>query len=206
MKRMSRDFPWRGKASPELVSWHVSRQQRFKRCVCWIERGCQVYPDFAANVVVSVNIKEMHHSNAWCIFGCGQLIAWNFSLPKLCEPPFWVGVFAKSFDLNPSGDFAQLRTGYDQTRYLYNLQQCFSTFLLQRNFPQMFALLMEPYAMIQVSIQQMGGNVASMFYFYASAEPLAATRDTDVHQQENSEGALHKSWYVKKYRANHLAF
>jgi len=33
-----------------------------------------------------------------------------------------------------------------------SLQQCFSTFLLQRNLLQMFALLMEPYAMIQVSI------------------------------------------------------
>ena len=32
------------------------------------------------------------------------------------------------------------------------LQQCFSTFLLQRKLPQMFALLTEPYAMIQVSI------------------------------------------------------
>ena len=28
--------------------------------------------------------------------------------------------------------------------------QCFSTFLLQRNFPQTFALLVEPYAVIQV--------------------------------------------------------
>jgi len=34
----------------------------------------------------------------------------------------------------------------------YCLQQCFSTFLLQENLPQMFALLMEPYAMIQVFI------------------------------------------------------
>jgi len=33
-----------------------------------------------------------------------------------------------------------------------NVHQCFSTFLLQRNLPQMFALLMEPYALIQVSI------------------------------------------------------
>jgi len=30
-------------------------------------------------------------------------------------------------------------------------RQCFSTFFLQRNHPQMFSLLMEPYAMIQVS-------------------------------------------------------
>jgi len=30
--------------------------------------------------------------------------------------------------------------------------QCFSTFVLQRNLPQMLPLLMEPYAMIQVSI------------------------------------------------------
>jgi len=47
----------------------------------------------------------------------------------------------------------------------------------------MFALFMEPYAMIQVSIllsviNQMGRNVASIFYFYISAEPLAATRRT----------------------------
>jgi len=32
------------------------------------------------------------------------------------------------------------------------LNQCFSNFLLQRNLPQMFALLMEPYAMIWMSI------------------------------------------------------
>jgi len=30
--------------------------------------------------------------------------------------------------------------------------QCFSTFLLQRNLQQILALLMEPYAMLQVSI------------------------------------------------------
>ena len=30
--------------------------------------------------------------------------------------------------------------------------QCFSTVLLQRNLPQMFALLMKPYAIIQVSV------------------------------------------------------
>jgi len=36
---------------------------------------------------------------------------------------------------------------------LYNgVCQCFSTFLLQWNLPQMFALLMEPYAIMQVSI------------------------------------------------------
>jgi len=32
------------------------------------------------------------------------------------------------------------------------LIQCFSTFFLKQNLPQMFTLLMEPYAMIQVSI------------------------------------------------------
>jgi len=31
------------------------------------------------------------------------------------------------------------------------IMQYFSTFLLQQDFPQMFVLLMEPYAMIQVS-------------------------------------------------------
>jgi len=49
----------------------------------------------------------------------------------------------------------------------------------------MFALLMETYAMIQLSIllfviKQMSRNVASMFYFYVSAEPLAATRRAPV--------------------------
>jgi len=38
-----------------------------------------------------------------------------------------------------------------ETRYTNSLA-VFSTFLLQRNLPQMFALLMEPNAMIQVSI------------------------------------------------------
>ena len=68
-----------------------------------------------------------------------------------------------------------------------HLQQCFSTWLLKRNLPQMFALLMEPYAMIQVSIlfsviNQMGKNVASMFYSCASSKPLAATRGTPVEK------------------------
>jgi len=35
--------------------------------------------------------------------------------------------------------------------------QCFSTFLLQWNLPQMFALLMEPYVNIQVSILDRAG-------------------------------------------------
>jgi len=52
---------------------------------------------------------------------------------------------------------------------------------LQRNLPQMFAL--ETFAMIQVSvllllITQMSRNMASLFYFYVSAEPLAATPRT----------------------------
>jgi len=42
------------------------------------------------------------------------------------------------------------------------IYQCFSTSLLQRNLPQIFALFMEPYAMNQVSIlsliNQMGRN------------------------------------------------
>jgi len=42
---------------------------------------------------------------------------------------------------------------------------------------------MEPCATIQVSVllpvmKQMGRNVASLFYFYVSAEPLAATPGT----------------------------
>jgi len=41
----------------------------------------------------------------------------------------------------------------------------------------MFAFLTEPYAMIQMSIlhsviNQVGSNVAYIFYFYISAEPL----------------------------------
>jgi len=34
----------------------------------------------------------------------------------------------------------------------FPVAQRFSTFLLQQNLPQMFALLVEPYAVIQVSI------------------------------------------------------
>jgi len=46
----------------------------------------------------------------------------------------------------------------------------------------MLALLMEPYAMIQVSvlipvINQMGGNVASMFHLCVSAELSSLVRD-----------------------------
>jgi len=37
-------------------------------------------------------------------------------------------------------------------RFNSTLMQCFSTILLQRNLPYIFALLMEPCAMIQVSI------------------------------------------------------
>jgi len=40
----------------------------------------------------------------------------------------------------------------DEIQLYKGVCQCFSTFLLQRNLPQMFALLMEPYAMIQFSI------------------------------------------------------
>jgi len=35
---------------------------------------------------------------------------------------------------------------------MHDLLQCFSTFLLQWNLQQMFALLVEPHAMIQVSL------------------------------------------------------
>ena len=38
------------------------------------------------------------------------------------------------------------------TSRVQTLRQCFSTFLLQRSLPQMFALIMEPSAMIHVSI------------------------------------------------------
>ena len=53
------------------------------------------------------------------------------------------------------------------------LHQCFSTFW---NFTQICALLMEPYAMIGVSIvhfviNQMRSNTASMSYLCVSAEP-----------------------------------
>jgi len=61
--------------------------------------------------------------------------------------------------------------------------QCFSTFLLQRNLPQMFALIMEPYAMIQVSILHSVINEFRPRQFWAvSTEPLAATRGTPVEK------------------------
>jgi len=49
------------------------------------------------------------------------------------------------------------------------------------------ALLMEPYAMIQVSIllsviSQMGRNVTASFYFYVSAEPLTTTHGITVEK------------------------
>ena len=71
----------------------------------------------------------------------------------------------------------------DKRTVKVSVDQCFSIFFLERNLTQMFTLLMEPYAMIQASIllsviNQMDRNVASMFYFYALAESLAATRGT----------------------------
>jgi len=41
--------------------------------------------------------------------------------------------------------------GGDVGEVIRYIHQCVSTFFLQRNFPQTYALLMEPYAMIQVS-------------------------------------------------------
>jgi len=66
---------------------------------------------------------------------------------------------------------------------IYGIQQ-FSTFL-QQNLPQLFALLMEPYAMIQVSILlQLLRTVIANFIpgnFAVSAEPLAATHETPFY-------------------------
>jgi len=41
-----------------------------------------------------------------------------------------------------------LQLGFERFQYI-GLNQCFSTFLLQWNLPQMFALLMEPYATVK---------------------------------------------------------
>jgi len=66
----------------------------------------------------------------------------------------------------------------------------------------MFALLMEPYAMIQVSIllsvmYQMGKNVTSMFDFYVSLEHLAATRRNPVEKHWCSGTGTHShTFYV----------
>jgi len=50
------------------------------------------------------------------------------------------------------------------TRLKDSLQQCFSTFLVQRNLPKMFALLKEPYAMTQMSVLlQPHGTVVANF-------------------------------------------
>jgi len=46
-----------------------------------------------------------------------------------------------------SKDAAQSHRSNDA--FTDSLAQCFSTFLLQRNLPQMFALLMEPYATVK---------------------------------------------------------
>jgi len=71
-------------------------------------------------------------------------------------------------------------------RDLNYLRQCFSTFLLQKNLPQMFELLMEPYAMIQVSIlQELHRTVVAIFVpgnFGLFPEPLAATRGNPVEK------------------------
>jgi len=45
----------------------------------------------------------------------------------------------------------QIKTDCLRTAVRTAVRQCFSTLLLQRNLQQMYALLMEPYAMIQVS-------------------------------------------------------
>jgi len=48
--------------------------------------------------------------------------------------------------------FIYLRSIQESAENAKQFKACFSTFLLQRNLPQMFALLVQPYAMIQVSI------------------------------------------------------
>jgi len=70
--------------------------------------------------------------------------------------------------------------------------QCFSTFLLQRNLPQLFALLMEPYAMIQVSkLLQAHRTVVGDFvpgnFGLFSVEVLAATRGTPVEKHWHND-------------------
>jgi len=66
-------------------------------------------------------------------------------------------------------------------RYIihYSLQQSFSTSLLQRNLPHIFVLLMELYAMIQVSILLSVINKFRPRQFRSvSTEPVGATRGT----------------------------
>ena len=64
-------------------------------------------------------------------------------------------------------------------RYSNILFQCFATFLLQRNLPQIFALLTEPYAMIQATTAlNRGCEFRPRPFQSVSAEPLAATRGT----------------------------
>jgi len=60
------------------------------------------------------------------------------------------------------------------------LQQCVSAFWLQRNLPQMFALLMEPCAVIQLSIllqrhENSGCKFRPWRIRFVSEEPLTAT-------------------------------
>jgi len=71
-----------------------------------------------------------------------------------------------------------------------HVDQCFSIFLLQRNLPQMFASLMEAYAMIQVSTiaQNCGCKFGpSIFGLFRRNpwQPLAEPRlkNTDVDTQ-----------------------
>jgi len=60
---------------------------------------------------------------------------------------------------------------------MLSVVQCFSTFLLQRNLPQMLALLIEPYAVILQA-----SNFIPCKYRSVSVEPLANTRGTPVEK------------------------
>jgi len=53
---------------------------------------------------------------------------------------------------NESVRKSQLSYEFYSWGLIFGIGECVSTFLLKRNLPQMFALLMEPCAMIQVSI------------------------------------------------------
>jgi len=71
--------------------------------------------------------------------------------------------------------------GFRCSRSIYSLHQCFSTFLLQWNLPKMFALHMEPYAMIQVSILLQTQNCGCQFCpRQIRSEPLAVAHGIPV--------------------------
>jgi len=90
----------------------------------------------------------------------------------------------------------RLKTSWgDQT-----LQQCFSTFLLQGNHHQMFALLMETYTVIQVSILLQSPRVVVVNFLPGKFGLFRRNPWTPGNHSQNPEVPRNPGWQTQPYR------